>query len=156
MFGRKGEDFVFKIGDEINSPLIISSEEAIALFEADKNEKPVDLSKKFDAVYQKVKASLFKSDVKDRNEKDIINALAKIKILLKGQLLSKDYLDDLAQVIKADALSGYEIRFINQMALKDISELPKMISTDYLARIIYAQNRVDDSEETLILSEELQ
>jgi superfamily II DNA or RNA helicase len=156
MFGRKGDDFVFKIGDKKTTPVMIPAEEAIALFEAEKSEKPVDLSHDFDMVYQKVKASLFSSDVPERNEKDLINALAKIKILMKNQLLPKDYLADLFQVIKADALSGYEIRSINQLAPKDAAKLPLQISTEYLARIINSQNKVDENEETLILSEELQ
>ena len=156
MFGRKGDDFVFKIGDIMTTPVMIPAEEAIALFEAEKDEKPVDLSHDFDVVYQKVKASLFSSDVIERNEKDLINALAKIKVLMKNQLLPKDYLSDLLQVIKADALSGYEIRYINQLAPKDAAKLPLQISTEYLARIISSQNNEDDNEETLILSEELQ
>lgn len=156
MFGRKGDDFVFKIGDASNPPAMISAEEAISLFEADINEKPVDLSKNFDAVYQLVKSSLFSSEVKDRNEKEQINALAKIKVLMSRQALSKDYLEDLAQVVRADALSGYEIRFINQLMPKDAPKLPLKISAEYLARIIGYQNKVDDGEETLILSEELQ
>ena len=135
---------------------MIPAEEAIALFEAEKCEEPVDLSPHFDAVYQKVKASLFRSDVTERNEKDLINALAKVKVLIKNQQLPKDYLADLAQVIKADALSGYEIRYINQLALKDAAKLPLKISAEYLVRLINSQNKVDDSEETLILSEELQ
>lgn len=42
---------------------------------------------------------------------------------MKYELLSKDYLEDLRQVIKADALSGYEIRYINQLVLKDANKL---------------------------------
>ncbi|MDD4400097.1 MAG: C-terminal helicase domain-containing protein, partial [Dysgonamonadaceae bacterium] len=156
MFGKKGNDFVFKIGSKTELPIMISAEEALSLFLAETKEKPVDLSKDFDDVYQRVKASLFRSDVKDRNEKDILNAVSKIKVLQKAKLLSSDYLFDLLSVVKADALSGYEIRFINQLALKDVAKLPKKITTEYLARIIITQNKVDDSEETLILSEELQ
>lgn len=156
MFGRKGDDFVFKISDATNPPAMISAEEAISLFEADRHEKPVDLSKNFDTVYQRVKSSLFSSDVKDRNEKEQINALAKIKVLMSKQALPQDYLEDLAQVVRADALSGFEIRFINQLTPKDAPQLPLKISVDYLARIISYQNKVDDGEETLILSEELQ
>jgi hypothetical protein len=114
------------------------------------------LSPDFDTAYQKVKESLFCSDVKDRNEKDVLNAVAKIKVLQKSKLLSVDYLHDLMMVIRTDALSGFEIRYINQLALKDVPRLPQKIAAEYLARIIAAQNRVDDSEETLILSEELQ
>jgi superfamily II DNA or RNA helicase len=156
MFGKKGNDFVFKIGSKTTAPVMISSEEALSLFSAARKEVPVDLSTDFDKVYQKVKTSLFKSDVKDRNEKDILNAVSKIKVLQKNKLLSSDYLFDLLSVVKADALSGYEIRFINQLALKDAAKLPRKITAEYLARIIITQNKVDDSEETLILSEELQ
>src|SRR5574344_542094 len=156
MFGKKGNDFVFKIGSVSDAPVMISAEEALSLFAAERKEKPVDLSKDFDEVYQKVKSALFSSDIKDRNEKDLLNAASKIKVFLKNQLLPKDYLLDLLSVIKADALSGFEIRFINQLALKDVAQLPQKITEEYLARIILTQNRADDSEETLILSEELQ
>lgn len=156
MFGRKGDDFVFKIGDTATVPVMIPAEEAIALFEAEKNEEPVNLSGDFDSIYQRVKASLFSSDATGRNEKELLNALAKVKLFINKQLLPKDYLEDLRQVIKADALSGYEIRYINQLPVKDAAKLPQKISADYLTRVIIAQNRVDDSEETLILSEELQ
>ncbi len=85
-----------------------------------------------------------------------LNALVKVKLFINKQLLPKDYLDDLCQVVQADALSGYEIRYINQLAVKDAAKLPRKISAEYLARVIIAQNKVDDSEETLILSEVLQ
>lgn len=156
MFGRKGDDFVFKIGDAETAPVMIPAEEAVALFEAEKNEEPVNLSGDFDSIYQRVKASLFRSDSTGRNEKELLNALVKVKLFINKQLLPKDYLDDLRQVVQADALSGYEIRYINQLAVKDAAKLPRKISAEYLARVIIAQNRVDDSEETLILSEELQ
>jgi len=156
LFGKKGNDFVFKIGSKSIAPVMISSEEALSLFAAEREEEPIDLSKDFDKIYQKVKSALFCSDVKDRNKKDILNAVSKIKLLQKNKLLSADYLFDLMSVVEADALSGFEIRIINQLALKDATKLPQEITAEYLTRIILTQNRVDDSEETLILSEELQ
>lgn len=156
MFGRKGDDFVFKIGDTATVPVMIPAEEAIALFEAERNEEPVDLSSDFDAIYQRVKASLFSNDTTGRKENELMNALAKVKLFTNRQSLPKDYLEDLRQVIQADALSGYEIRYINQLAVKDAAKLPQKISAEYLARVITAQNKVDENEETLILSEELQ
>ena len=156
MFGRKGNDFVFKIGSEEEAPKMLSAEDALKLFAAEPSEEPVELSDHFDATYQKVKSNLFQGEAKDHNEKDVLNALAKIKVFAKAKLLNKDYLDDLLIVVKADALSGHEIRFINQLALKDVKELPLKIPNEYLARIIITQNSVDEGEETLILSEELQ
>ena len=156
MFGRKGNDFVFKIGSEEEAPKMLSAEDALKLFAAEPSEEPVELSDHFDATYQKVKSNLFQGEAKDHNEKDVLNALAKIKVFAKAKLLNKDYIDDLLIVVKADALSGHEIRFINQLALKDVKELPQKIPNEYLARIIITQNSVDEGEETLILSEELQ
>ena len=147
---------MFKIGDTATVPVMIPAEEAIALFEAERNEEPVDLSSDFDAIYQRVKASLFSNDTTGRKENELMNALAKVKLFTNRQSLPKDYLEDLRQVIQADALSGYEIRYINQLAVKDAAKLPQKISAEYLARVITAQNRVDENEETLILSEELQ
>lgn len=83
------------------------------------------MSEFFDATYQKVKISLFKGGANDHNEKDVLNALAKIKVFAKAKLLNKDYLDDLLIVVKADALSGHEIRYINQLSVKNVNELPK-------------------------------
>jgi hypothetical protein len=53
--GKKGNDFVFKIGSMSDAPVMISAEEALSLFAAERKEEPVDLSKDFDEVYQKVK-----------------------------------------------------------------------------------------------------
>lgn len=156
MFGRKSNDFVFKIGSEEEAPKMLSAEDALKLFAVEPSEEPVELSDHFDATYQKVKSNLFQGEAKDHNEKDVLNALAKIKVFAKAKLLNKDYIDDLLIVVKADALSGHEIRFINQLALKDVKELPLKIPNEYLARIIITQNSVDEGEETLILSEELQ
>ena len=156
MFGKKGNDFVFKIGSKDEAPSMLPAEEALALFKAEKDEQPVELSKDFDAVYQRVKSSLFKSDVQERNDKELVNAVAKIKALMKANIQPKDYLCDLITVIKADALSGYEIRSINQLTLKDAASLPQKITPEYIARIVSSQNKVDDGEETLIMSEELQ
>lgn len=47
----------------------------------------------------------------------------------------------MVQVIKADALFGYEIRYINQLVLKDADKLIKKITPEYLARIIDAERR---------------
>lgn len=156
MFGKKGNDFVFRMGGKDENPVMLPAEDALALFEASKDEKPVNLSPDFDKIYQRVKSSLFKNEPQVRNEKELVNAVAKVKALSKTNLLSKDYLCDLISVIKADALSGYEIRLINQLTIKDAASLPQKISPEYIARIVTSNSKVDEGEETLIMSEELQ
>ena len=156
LFGKKGNDFVFKIGDKHTPPVMLPAEEALSLFEAERSEKPVPLTKDFDAVYQRVKSSLFAKETRPGRDKDLLNAVAKVKVLMKKGVLPKDYLCDLITVITSDALSGYEIRLVNQLTVSEAASLPQLISPAYLARIVAAQNKGGDPEELLIMSEELQ
>lgn len=155
LFGKKSNDYVFKISDASLSPISLTAEEAISLFEAELHEKAFETSNKFDSMYQNVKASLFRNTGNDKNEKERLNAMAKIKLIMKSQVLSSDYIQDLAKVIESDGLSGYEVKFINKLTSKDYEKLPKKIEQEYLNRIIRAINKVAEGDEMLILSEEL-
>ena len=155
MFGKKGNDFVFKIGNDEGSFVQLTAEEAFGLFEAEESEQPVALSDSFEPTYQLTKAHLFSSDVKDKNERIRLEAMQKIKVMLNCKSLPVDYLKDLMKVIQSDGLSGYELRFINQLKPSDYHKLPNQIDEYYINRIIETCNHVDDGEEAIILAEEL-
>ncbi len=156
MLGKKGNDFVFKIAAENQPPMALTAEQAIGLFEAAKTEIPYALSEKFDPIYQQLKHRLFTSETADKNDKERLNAFAKLKLIVQAGVLDKDYLLDLSSVLRSDALPGFEIRMINQLTAKDFHTLPQKITQDYLNRILAAGNKVEEGEETLILTEELQ
>ncbi|MBP8622084.1 MAG: helicase [Bacteroides sp.] len=156
MFGKKGNDFVFKLGDSAtNAPTALTAEEAISLFEAFEDEEAFKTSNLFDKLYQNAKSHLFKGLQQDRNEKERLNAMAKIKLVRQSGVVPMDYLEDLIKVIESDGLSGYELRYINQLTAKDYVKLPKNIEQSYLNRTISRVNKVDEGEEVLILAEEL-
>ena len=155
MFGKKGNDFVFKIGNDDGSVVQLTAEEAIGLFEADMSEQPAPLSDAFEPAYQLTKAHLFSSDVKDKNEKIRLEAMQKVKVMLNRKALPADYLKDLMKVIQSDGLSGYELRYINKLKPADYKKLPDQIDEYYINRIIETCNHVDDGEESIILAEEL-
>lgn len=156
MFGKKGNDFVFKLGNKEGQVIQLTAEEAIGLFEAEQDEKSATLSNEFDIAYQCTKAKLFSSDTQDKNEKIRLEAMQKIKVMLNNKALSADYLKDLIKVIQNDGLSGYELRFINKLKPTEYSKLPEKIDEYYINRIIETCNHVDDGEESIILAEELQ
>lgn len=154
--GKKGNDFVFKLGqhDDIN-PISISAEDAFGLFEADESEKPLAVSNQFELVYQAVKARLFKDTVDTEAERSRREAFSIIKAWMKNKILSRDYLEDLLLLMRNDGLTGEEVRFINKLSIKDADKLPKKITPDYIKRCIIKMNAVDEGEETLILAEEI-
>ena len=155
--GKKGNDFVFKVGqaDDLN-PISISAEDALGIFEAEETEAPVAVSKGFEPVYQTVKSKLFKDTVDGENERSRREAYSIIKAWQKNKILSTDYLEDLLLLMRNDGLTGEEIRFINKLKPKDADTLPKKITPDYIKRCIMKMNAVDEGEETLILAEEIQ
>ncbi len=157
VFGKKGNDYVFKFGDSAQiSSIAISAEEALSLFDALPSEEPFKVSKKFDSIYQRVKFSLFKNQAKDKNEKQRLEAIKKVKVIQATKKLNQDYIIDLMKVIQSDGLSGYELRLITQLTPQNYSSLPQNIEHDYLVRQLTTIGKVDDGAETLILSEELQ
>lgn len=156
LFGKKGNDFVFKLGNSpLEVPVMLTAEQAISLFEAMPEEEAFETSKQFDAIYQAVKQQLFRGSVADKNEKERLNAMAKIKLIRQSKSVDSDYLEDLMRVVESDGLSGFELRYINQLIAKDYSKLPKEIDQSYINRIITTTNSVDDGDEVLILAEEL-
>ena len=155
MFGKKGSDFVFKLGNEEGLVEQLTAEQAMGLFEAEQCEKPAALSEGFDAAYQLVKAHLFNSEVQDKNEKTRLEAMQKVKVMLNKKALPADYLKDLMKVIQSDGLSGYELRFINKLKPSEYPNLLEQIDEYYINRIIETCNHVDDGEESIILAEEL-
>ena len=152
LFGKKGEDFVFKISDGDREPIMLSAEEALQLFEAAPEEKPFATTEDFDRLYQRVKLSLFRSDTKNRNDKNILKAIQKINAIKVK--LPEDYYSDLLAALDAEALSGYEVRFINQVKPSEIQKLFKEIPADYLMRLLEVQAKVGEGDETIIISEE--
>ena len=155
MFGKKGNDFVFKLGNKNGQVVQLTAEQAIGLFEADQDEKPASLSENFDTAYQITKAQLFGSETQDKNEKIRLEAMQKVKVMLNKKALPTDYLKDLMKAIQSDGLSGFELRFINKLKPSEYTKLPEQIDKYYINRIIETCNHVDDGEESIILAEEL-
>ncbi len=154
MFGKKGNDFVFKIasGDECT---MLSAEEAFLLFEALQNEPPFAIDESFDRIYQFLKSKLFSGIDKQRRDPRLLEALSKIKLVRESNILDKAYIDDLLTVAQADGLSGYEVRHLTNIKKNEIVELPKVISHAYLLRKLETMASVEAGEESLILTEQI-
>ena len=136
-------------------PLMLTSEQALNLFEATTEEEPVAVDKQFDKIYQHVKSHLYRSIAKDENEKSRLEAFDKLKFWMKTKALPKDYLNDLLMTLQNDGLTGEEVRFINKQTSKTTDKVMEKITQDYLNRIVTKINKVEEGDETLILAEQI-
>lgn len=154
MFGKKGNDFVFKVasGEVIT---MLSAEEAFTLFESLQHEPPFAVDESFDKTYQYLKSKLFSGVDKQRRDLRLLEALSKIKLIRESNILDKAYIDDLLTVAQADGLSGYEVRHLTNIKKNEIVELPKVISHTYLLRKLETMASVEAGEESLILTEQI-
>lgn len=156
LFGRKGNDFVFKIGSGTDAPpVMLTAEQAFSLFEAEESEEPVAMDKGYDKVYQYVKRRLFQSGKSDEYEKSQIKARDRIDLWIENKVLPQDYLEDLLKVLDDGGLTGEEIRFINKQTTKSADKVMERISQEYLNRVRTKINKVSEGDETLILAEQL-
>jgi len=155
VFGKKGNDFVFRMAGSPKESHLLPPEEAIKLFEAVYSENPVKVSGNFEKLYEKVKADLFKRNTQVPNEKlkrDVLDRVEVIKQKCSGNL--KDYLADLTEVIKLDGLPRHYMKFLNQVKTGAGETIPQKITSHYISAILKSARSVDEGEELLILSEE--
>jgi len=156
VFGKKGTDFIFRLGSSDKEDKPLPPHVALSLFEAKPTEKPEKVSEQFNSIYEFVKNNLFttKTQVQSEKLKRMVNG--KINLVLKDRLYHEtDYLKDLLTVIELDALPKHYLRFINQLSVNEFEKIKEEIPHRYIMTIIEKANQVDAGEEILILSEEL-
>lgn len=160
VFGKKGNDYIFKLGTSPVEYHSLNARDAISLFKADIDEKAEPISNEFEATYQKVKENLFtkKNEVAlDKGKRETID---KLKYLIDNKLGNQDYLKDLLFVVaELDSLPELYHRQIRKISDKtinsDLEYLMKEIPHGYLINIIKKAEQIDEAEENLILAEEL-
>ncbi|NUM82131.1 helicase [bacterium] len=159
IYAKKRDEHVFKFADSDTECMTLNAEEALKLFEADLSESPVEVSKRFYAIYSFMQKNLFirKSQVAmDKGKQDAIHKLNGIAPKLPEE---KDYFDDLLHVVqKLDSLPEYVLKQIRGISEKKLQEhvqtLKQMAPHEYLTRIIAASQQIEEGKEELIFSEE--
>ena len=160
VFGKKGEEFVFKFGSRKGESDPLGIAEALKLFEADLSEEAEKTSKSFDPIYDRIKKKLFSRKTEVSMDRGKTDTVKKMDALIAKLPQKKDYLEDLRYVIRdLDALPDRYAKFIRAIDLKtlkeDIKELEREVPHDYIISIIEREKQIDEGREVLIFSEEL-
>jgi superfamily II DNA or RNA helicase len=160
VFGKKGEDFAFRLGIDSHNSTALSPQEALALFKAQEAEHPKAVSETFDPIYQNTKAEMYVKQGVSAQTGKRAKTLNKLKAMINTTTAYKDYLQDLYTVAKElNSLPDgvyHSINRIDSKTLKeDIENLMSLVPHSYLNTIIQNARKIDDGAETLILAEEL-
>lgn len=160
VFGKKGDEFVFKYGGKKGDSIAIGIAEALKLFEAEISEEARKTSKSFDAIYDGIKRKLFSRKTEVSMDKGKTETIQKVEVLKSKVSSKRDYLEDLLYVIRdLDALPDRYAKLIRAIDIKslkeDMKELEKEVPHTYLIDIIEREKKIDEGKEVLILSEEL-
>lgn len=160
VFGKKGNDYIFKIGTSPAEYRTLSAREAIDLFKTDMNEKAESVTAEFEEIYQTVKSNLFlkKNEVAlDKGKRETID---KLRYIIDNKIGDSDYLKDLLFVVaELDSLPELyhkQIRRISEKTImRNLEQLMKDVPHSYLINIIKKAEQIDEAEENLILAEKL-
>lgn len=161
VFGKKGSDYIFKLGTSPSKYQTLNAREAINLFKANPEEDAKPVSRNFESIYQTVKANLFtkiKEVALDKGKRETID---KLRFLIDAKIGDQDYLKDLLFVVsELDSLPELyhrQIRKINEKFIdRDLEKLMEEVPHSYLIDIIKKAELIDEAEESLILAEELE
>ena len=159
IFSKKGDvpKFVFSNKNkEIRNLLAI---EALKIFEAKQNEKHIDFDRKYDLLYEDIKAHIF-ADQKilppNKKKKDLINKLE----LLSRESRYTDYYLKLYTVVKElDALTPMQLRTIRKITSKtcdkNIKSIMEIIPERLLINLLKTYNEVELKKDALIITEQI-
>lgn len=159
IFARKGQDYKFKLGDD-QEDVTISPQIAVRLFQADISELPQKLSDAFDPVYQRLKSTLFERKTQVSSDKGRREAMAVIEAFSHASERYKDYCRDILIVMRTlDSLTEYHLKLIRELNRKKpddaLAELQKELPYSYLNVMLEMARKIEEGEESIILSEEL-
>lgn len=157
LFAKKWTNLIFDFYDATKwSTGSITIEDAFALFKAEKDEQPTDVSDKFYTAYDILKENLKRwSKIQKLNSKET-EALEKVKTIFS---VTKDpYFKLLQTVIEYRTLPLYFMKNIRKITEKnfeiEVKKLKDNISEWYLRKIIDIANNYDEESQDLIITQE--
>jgi superfamily II DNA or RNA helicase len=159
IFSKKGEipRFIFSNKDkDINN---IPPVDAFKLFEAKPNEKHINFDKKYDQLYEEIKAKLLKDQKilpPNKKKKEQINKLEKLSI----ESRHKDYYSKMYKVVKElDGLTTMHLKTIKRItessSEKNIKEIKSFIPERLLDGLLRTHAEVELKKDALIITEQI-
>ncbi len=159
IFSKKGDIPRFVFSNKSKKIRNLLSIEALQIFEASPIEKHTNFDKKYENLYEEIKAKLF-ADQKiippNKKKKDLIN---KLELLVKESRYS-DYYSKLYAVLKElDALTPIQLKTIKKITSKtcdkNIKNIMEIIPERLLINLLKTYNEIELKKDALIITEQI-
>ncbi|QZE15249.1 hypothetical protein K4L44_05290 [Halosquirtibacter laminarini] len=156
IFGKKGDDALFRWGENALSNESISPHDALKLMNASPSEKSFNTSCKFNPTYEYMKDSLFiKKNSSSNPDKLKIDTLKKLNTILSKKLSDDiDGINDIIKTVELGALPTKYLKEIIKLSRARCNDLSSIIDTNYIKKILEKAHNIDNAIEALIISEE--
>ena len=158
IFSKKGEIPRFIFSDKNKKINNILPTDAFKLFQAEPNEKHISFDKRYDLLYEEIKAQILldqKILPPNKKKKDLINKLE----LLSNESRYKDYYTNMYKVVKdLDALTPFQLRTIKKIPKsfdKQINKIKEVIPEQLLKNLLKTYNEIEVKKDALIITEQI-
>uniref|UniRef100_A0A7C3N7P7 Helicase n=1 Tax=candidate division WOR-3 bacterium TaxID=2052148 RepID=A0A7C3N7P7_UNCW3 len=159
-FAKKGYNYLFCFIDENNKVELLDAKNGIEMFKCELEEKGEEVSESFDEKYKILKKYISNQKKKRTLDKGEQKTFEIVRLLEEKVKDRSNYLKLLRETIEElNGLPDYCMREINKIDLNsdlysEVDNLKTKIPEDYLKNIKRRAQTIDESKETIILSEE--
>lgn len=160
-FAKKGFNYIFGYINEFSEIEILKPEDGLRIFEADIHEDSEEVSKEFYDNYGKLKNYLVSQKATIELSKGEIKTIDIIELLRDKVHWKRTYMEYLLRTIKKyNGLPDYCMREIRKVKLngdlnEEVVRLMNNIPLEYLKKIDYRAQEIENIPESIILSEEI-
>lgn len=159
-FGKKGNHAVFAIKKSEEESEVVSAEEVLPLFAAERDEDGQAPDTSFNELFILIRNKLFEKHKLPRISGNRAKALQPLQILIDQYPPAKDYALDLIKVIKEyDDLSEGQYKQIGRINMGNLEQaykdLQEIVSKQTIATSLKRVDQLEGLSELVVLSEEL-
>ncbi|MCR5763564.1 MAG: hypothetical protein K6G00_09310 [Treponema sp.] len=160
LFSKKGDSYRFAFTDKSGKTAILQPQNALSIFKASKDEKSLEVSDSFYALYEKAKNDsgiVRKSHTNSKTAQESQSVLQFIKQHSQNES-DKEYISSVMKVLSLDSLPLYyqkQIKNVDAGSQNAVQEIKAIIPEVYLDSLIEKDNKIGSEAETILLAEEL-
>ncbi len=159
VFGKKGSNSVFTLGESNESAQVVSTETALPYFEAKDGDTCNAVNDEFTSVFNTAKDKLFAKHELPKIQGRRASAIQALKVISDELPSAKNYCEDIITIIKTlDDLSEGALKDIAQLDLRNIEaaykQLLEAVPESYIRNVLTRADRTEHEHELLLFAEQ--